>query len=129
MLRERNALATVAVKDLEAARRFYEGTLGLEHNGPRRQGMLTYKSGSSLILVYVSTFAGTNKATSASWDAGNEIDSIVEKLREKGVTFEHYTLPDTVLEGDVHVAGQMRTAWFKDPDGNILNLFSGSSNT
>ncbi|MGQ0527643.1 MAG: VOC family protein [Alphaproteobacteria bacterium] len=29
-------------------------------------------------------------------------------------------MKDTDLEGDVHSADDMRMAWFKDPDGNIL---------
>jgi hypothetical protein len=47
---------------------------------------------------------------------------VVEDLREKGVTFEQYDLPDTTREGDIHVMGDMRAAWFKDPDGNILSV-------
>ena len=49
-------------------------------------------------------------------------DAIVEELRAKGVTFEHYDLPEMTREGDVHVMGDLRAVWFKDPDGNILNL-------
>ncbi|HSU98073.1 MAG TPA: VOC family protein, partial [Gemmatimonadaceae bacterium] len=125
MLGDRNALATIAVSDIEVARKFYEETLGFQHKGPRRRGVLAYSSGATTFLVYASQYAGTNQATSASWDAGDDMDSIVKTLRTKGVTFEHYyDMPDTTLEGDIHVSGGMRTAWFKDPDGNILNLFS-----
>ena len=42
----------------------------------------------------------------------------------KGVAFEHYDLPDTEHEGDVHVMGEMRGAWFKDPAGNIIGLIN-----
>ncbi|MDG2522254.1 hypothetical protein P7B02_11945 [Caulobacter segnis] len=39
------------------------------------------------------------------------------------MAFEHYAeLPDTRLEGDVHVSGEMRIAWFKDRDGNIISI-------
>ena len=49
--------------------------------------------------------------------------AIVEDLTAKGVVFEHYDdLPETTREGDVHVMGDMRAVWFKDPDGNILSL-------
>lgn len=51
------------------------------------------------------------------------MDEEVRELKSKGVAFEHYNLPDTKLEGDVHVEDGMRLAWFKDPDGNILGLF------
>jgi hypothetical protein len=26
------------------------------------------------------------------------------------------------VDDDVHISGDMKVAWFKDPDGNILNL-------
>ncbi len=60
----------------------------------------------------------------ASETAGDsEIDAIVGALAAKGVTFEHYDdLPDVRREGDIHLAGPMRLAWLKDPDGNILAL-------
>jgi hypothetical protein len=51
----------------------------------------------------------------------------VKALRDKGVKFEHYEMPDTKLEGDIHVAGDLRVAWFKDPDGNIHSLASGAN--
>ena len=118
------AAATLAVGDLERARDFYENTLGL----PVLQevpGAILYKSGDSVVLVYPSEFAGTNKATAASWAVGDDFDSIVDDLREKGVTFEHYDdLPETTREGDVHVMDAYKAVWFKDPDGNILNLFN-----
>ena len=43
----------------------------------------------------------------------------------KGITFEHYDMPGMKREGDIHVDGDMKVAWFKDPDGNILNVVSG----
>jgi hypothetical protein len=83
---------------------------------------MLYKSGNSMVLVYPSEFAGTNKATAASWAVGDDFDAIVEDLRAKGVTFEKYDLPDTTREGDVHILGEFKAVWLKDPDGNILNL-------
>jgi len=38
------------------------------------------------------------------------------------VTFDHYEIPGMELDGDIHVGGGVKIAWFKDPDGNILNL-------
>ena len=46
-------------------------------------------------------------------------------LKAKGVVFERYDLPGLEREGDVHVGHGLRVAWFKDPDGNILNIVSG----
>jgi hypothetical protein len=38
------------------------------------------------------------------------------------VNFEHYDLPGMTRRGDVHIGDEMKVAWFKDPDGNILNI-------
>lgn len=52
MFPNRNALATIAVRDLKVARKFYEETLGFVHDGPRR-GVLVCTSGTSTFLVYM----------------------------------------------------------------------------
>lgn len=126
MLANKDAAATLAVTDLPAARDFYEKTLGLEaiQDTP---GSVLYKSGNSVVLVYPSEYAGTNKATAVSWAVGDDFDGIVEDLQGKGVTFERYDdLPETTREGDVHVMGDFKAVWFKDPDGNILNVINMS---
>ena len=121
MLGGKDAAATLAVSDLQRARDFYENTLGLTP-ALEPPGAILYKSGNSVVLVYPSEHAGTNQATAAAWAVGDDFDAIVQDLRSKGVTFEHYNLPDTTLDGDVHVMGDTKGVWFKDPDGNILNL-------
>jgi hypothetical protein len=60
-----------------------------------------------------------------TWTAGGELEGIVGALKDKGVRFEHYDMPGMKREGDIHLAGDMRAAWFKDPDGNILSIVSG----
>ena len=119
MLGEKDAIATLAVKDLDAARRFYEGTIGLKRTGDDDPEYSAYRSGSSSILVYRSRYAGTNQATSVTWMVGDEVEDIVRALKAKGVAFERYDLPDTTRKGDGHVTGDQKAAWFKDPDGNI----------
>jgi catechol 2,3-dioxygenase-like lactoylglutathione lyase family enzyme len=125
MLADKPALATIAVKDLAAARKFYEGKLGLKHSGTEDAEVAMYRSGDSSIVVYKSQFAGTNKATSATWGVGDEFDAVVRKLKTAGVTFEHYDMPGAKREGDVHIFGSFKAAWFKDPDGNILHVNNG----
>jgi len=56
---------------------------------------------------------------------GKEIEGIVDTLRSKGVKFEHYDVPQLKREGDIYSAGNFKTVWFKDPDGNILSLVTG----
>jgi catechol 2,3-dioxygenase-like lactoylglutathione lyase family enzyme len=120
-----DAVATIAVKDIEVAKRFYEGKLGLKLVASEGPQVLTYKAGSSQVLVYASQYAGSNKATSATWLVGDELDKVVQALKGKGVAFEHYDLANTTRQGDVHVSGKTRVAWFKDPDGNILSIVNG----
>jgi catechol 2,3-dioxygenase-like lactoylglutathione lyase family enzyme len=125
MLGDKGAIATVAVKDIQAARRFYEDQLGLKPVMAEDHGVITYKTGGSTLVVYTSQFAGTNKATSVTWSVGGDFDEIVQSLRSKGVAFEHYDgLPEVTREGDVHRVGDLKLAWFKDPDGNIHHLIS-----
>jgi catechol 2,3-dioxygenase-like lactoylglutathione lyase family enzyme len=126
MLADTEVLATIAVKNLAAAKKFYEGTLGFKPTGPSEQpSVVNYASGKSRFLVYESQFAGTNKATAATWEVGKQVTTLAKDLAAKGVKFEHYDMPGAKLEGDVHVMGEMKVAWCKDPDGNIL-AFVGS---
>ena len=121
MLSDNNAIATVAVKNLEESKKFYERTLGLT-KVMENDEVVAFKSGpSSTLFVYRSSFAGTNKATAVTFVAA-EVDELVRTLKSRGVTFEHYDLPKMTREGDIHVAGSMKAAWFKDPDGNIFSL-------
>jgi len=122
VLEDKDAIATIAVKDVVAARKFYEGTLGLRPEPGQEAGVVTYKSGKANVLVYRSDYAGTNKATAATWEVGGSLSTVVQELKSKGVSFEHYNLPGLELDGDVHSDGRMKVAWLKDPDGNILSL-------
>jgi len=125
MLGNKDAAANIAVRNIETARKFYEGTLGLKQVGAEGQQLIIFRSGSSTILVYRSNYAGTNKATAVTWTVGDDVEGIARALKAKGVTFEHYDMPGMTLKGDVHVAPAMKIAWFKDPDGNILSIVSG----
>ncbi len=119
-----DAVATVGVKDVQAARRFYEDTLGLTVEDAHGGDVVTYASGDTRLLVYQSAFAGTNQATCVTWTS-RDVDAVAAGLKARGVRFEHYDLPNMKREGDVHVSGDMRAAWFRDPDGNILAIVSG----
>ena len=117
---------SLAVSDAEVATSFYGGKLGLhvDKEDEQRQEWI-YRSGSTTLQVYVSGYAGTNKATAAFWVV-DDVEGEVADLRNEGITFEHYpNLPGVQLQGDIHVMGDEKAAWFKDPDGNILCIHNG----
>lgn len=122
-LAQEEAVANIAVKDLNAARKFYEEIIGLTPIRTESDELIVYRNGKSALYVYRSQYAGTNKATALTWTVSN-VDETVRSLKDKGVSFEHYDLPDTKREGDIHISGDMRMAWFKDPDGNIFCITS-----
>ena len=124
MLGKADATPMIAVKDLDRARKFYEDTLGLKAEEEMGGEVLTVTSGSTPITVYRSEFAGTNKATALTFQV-DDVETEVRELKEKGIFFEHYDLPGLQQQGDVYVAEGFKTAWFKDPDGNILSLAEG----
>ena len=125
MLGDRDAAANLAVKDLEVARKFYRDTLGLSQVAAEGEELIVFKSGNSTINVYRSQYAGTNKATAVTWPVGEDVEGVVQALKAKGVTFERYDMPGMTRQGDVYAADGMKVAWFKDPDGNILNIVNG----
>ena len=125
MLGKADATPMIAVKDLDRARKFYEETLGLEAKQEMGGEVLTVQSGRTPITVYRSEFAGTNKATALTFDV-DDIEGEVRELKDKGIFFEHYDLEGLTAKGDIYEGdGGFKTAWFKDPDGNILSLIEG----
>jgi catechol 2,3-dioxygenase-like lactoylglutathione lyase family enzyme len=119
-----DAQPTVAVKNLERAKAFYGEVLGLKPVGPEMGPVQAYLAGRTVIVVYESQFAGTNQATAITWPVGSRFDDAIGELKAKGVKFEHYDMPGVNRTGDVHEAGGLKLAWFKDPDGNIIHMGS-----
>ena len=126
MLKDRNSSAIVAVRDLTRARVFYEDTLGLTViESHADNGVFAVRTGQTVLTVYQSEFAGTNKANAVTWEMKGDLVEVVDDLRSKGVAFEHYPDMGLTLNGDIHEAGPAKLVWFKDPDGNILHLIEG----
>lgn len=118
---EHSSSAIIATRDLDRARRFYGDTLGLESTGDDGD-VLSFRTGSTLLMVYRSDSAGTNQANAVVWGAGDNFDAAIDELRANGVTFEEY--PDLGMDvaAGIHTTGTFKAAWFKDPDGNILHV-------
>lgn len=123
MLSDATVGVTIAVKDLEKAKQFYSGTLGLPMTGEGGGGAM-YSAGEGKLFVYPSPdVAGTNKATYAAFST-KEVRGIVKTLQDKGVEFDTFEMPGVTWDGAIAKMDGMEGAWFKDPDGNILNIVS-----
>ena len=119
MLKDIDSSAILAVTDIARAREFYSDILGLE---PRKDdgSVLSYRTGATTLVIYVSDYAGTNKANAVVWGVGDQFDAIVADLQAKRVVFEHYDMMER--RGDIHGGGDFKAVWFKDPDGNLLHI-------
>lgn len=128
MLSTHDTMATLAVKDLQTARGFYEGTLGLSPKSENEEGIV-YGTGSGAFFVYRSQFAGTNKATAMTFQVGaDDFDGEISALRDKGISFQTFDAPGIEWNDGVATMNEgpeLRSVWFEDPDGNILNVETG----
>ena len=127
MLGGAGIVAIVPVSDVEAAIRFYGETLGLELQ-ERRDDLpenreAEFRAGQGTLLVYESVGAGKSRHTIAGFRV-DDLDEVVGRLRERGVEFEEYDLPQMKTEGGIAAVGDVRAAWCRDPDGNLLALES-----
>jgi catechol 2,3-dioxygenase-like lactoylglutathione lyase family enzyme len=114
------AHATVAVTDIDRAKKFYGEILGFKVQEDRSDGV-TYQAGPTWFLVYPSQFAGTNQATYMSFEV-LDVVAAAKELRDRGIVFEEYDLPGLkTVDGIAEIQG-VKGAWFKDPDGNILAI-------
>ncbi|HLF68787.1 MAG TPA: VOC family protein [Gaiellaceae bacterium] len=120
-LSDRPVGSTVAVSDMERAKEFYEGKLGLSGGKDQADGGRTYAcGGGTRIHVYPSPDnAGKSGATLAAWQV-DDIEGAVDELAGKGVSFEQYGEPLNTDAKGIARLGDLAAAWFKDPDGNIL---------
>lgn len=129
MLSDHLAMPCLAVRDLDRARQFYEGTLGFrpaDVPGADEAVMgVVYATKDGGMLVYPSQYAGSNRATAVSFSIADEaFDAEVAALRAAGIEFQTFELPAGTWEDGVLVDGLMRSAWFADPDGNVVNVES-----
>lgn len=121
MLKDSTVTATVPAADLGRARSFYADKLGLTPSQELPGGLFYTTGPGTSFLLYESQFASGDH-TVARWRV-DDVPAEVAELRSRGVEFEHYDdMPGVTRRGDVHLAGDLKNAWFKDPDGNILSI-------
>lgn len=118
MLADSPVAAIIPVNDMARAKRFYTETLGLTLVKESPQDVM-FETGGSMIGLYETPYGGQAQHTLASWKVG-DLDAEMKELRSKGVAFEDYDLPGIKTVDGVAEADDMRGAWFKDSEGNIL---------
>jgi catechol 2,3-dioxygenase-like lactoylglutathione lyase family enzyme len=119
--------AAIAVSDMNRAKDFYEGRLGLYAQGDDPDGGRTYQCGEETTLHVFPTSgrARGSEATVAGWTV-DDLDAVVDELTATGVVFERYDEPPLKTDQKgIAVIGGTRSAWFKDPDDNLLALIEG----
>ena len=117
-------IAGLAVSDMDRARAFYEGQLGLSVGTDSGDNVAYRCAEGSVLHVYLSPeHAGTSTATLTSWYV-DDVEGVVEELSERGVVFERYFEgPITTDEkGIATFEGGAEVAYFRDPDGNTLSI-------
>lgn len=120
MLGSANIVAFVPVTDFARARAFYEGTLELRFVKEDGFAVVVNANGIMLRLVKLQEFEPVHY-TVLGWEV-KRIESIVQQLQQKGITFERYDFFKQDELGIWTTPSGDKVAWFKDPDGNTLSV-------
>ncbi len=119
-MKDSKAFSGFSVDDVDAARRFYGETLGLEvADHPAGLG-LTLASGGS-VFVYGKPDHQPATFTILNFPVA-DIDATVDALTAQGIALERYDGIDHDERGIAAPPMGPRIAWFKDPAGNILSV-------
>jgi catechol 2,3-dioxygenase-like lactoylglutathione lyase family enzyme len=124
MLTNSPVTPTLAITDLKRAKDFYEGKLGLTEDISMSDdnGVLYNAGQGSKLYIYSRPNPPTADNTQVSFKV-DDIEKAMEELSGSGVSFEHYDMPGLKTnEKGIAEMGKIKSAWFKDPDGNILSL-------
>jgi catechol 2,3-dioxygenase-like lactoylglutathione lyase family enzyme len=113
-------MAFIPVRDVEAARRFYETVLGLPVVDASPFALVVDANGTKVRITPVPELH-PQPFTIAGWQV-DDLDAAVSTLSARGVRFEHYDGMEQSDSGIWSSPSGDRVAWFDDPDGNILSL-------
>lgn len=106
--------------DLRRARTYYHDMFDMDpiESG---MGMLHYGAPQAGFDMYETPNAGTAQNTQMVWMT-DDLDADMRRLRERGVVFEDFEIPGmTTVDGVVEQDG-MRSAWFRDSEGNFIAI-------
>lgn len=114
--------ARLAASDIGRARAWYAEKLGIE---PEREEMggagLWYRCAGTWFYLYQTDTAGTARNTVGGWEV-SDIRAVMAELQSRGVAFEDYDFGEMKTVDGLLSAGDYHAAWFRDSEGNILEL-------
>lgn len=122
MFESSHAFSSFAVRDVAAAKRFYESTLDVRTQGGPMGTLELHLPGGTTVLVYPKPDHQPATFTVLNFPVA-DIDAAVDELVRRGVRFEHYDREDIRTDAKGISRGNgPAIAWFKDPSGNILSV-------
>ncbi|SDC15280.1 VOC family protein [Pedobacter soli] len=123
MLKNREVFSSFSVNDIQEAKDFYQGTLGIEVKDSPMGVIELQISGSNNVLIYPKPNHIPATFTVLNFPVDN-IDDTADELIAKGVKFELYHTEHikTDEKGISRDNGGPNIAWFRDPAGNILSI-------
>jgi predicted enzyme related to lactoylglutathione lyase len=119
MLSDHQVYAAIPTADLDAARGFYEEVLGFVPREANPAGIY-YDGGVGTYFVLTRSSGKASGSHTQMAFRVSEIESEVRDLQRRGVTFEEYETPKTV--DGIATIPIGRTAWFRDPEGNLIGM-------
>ncbi|MBF6173231.1 VOC family protein [Nocardia blacklockiae] len=128
LLNSAHAVTKLPAQDLDRARRFYRDVLGLEAV-EEREGGLRYVCGTTEFHLFLSSGAASGTSTQMGFEV-DDLDQVMAELRERGLRFEAFDIPNFKVDGDVVTVPSNypskgtgeRGAFFRDSEGNLLAL-------
>jgi catechol 2,3-dioxygenase-like lactoylglutathione lyase family enzyme len=118
MLKDRRVFTTLPVTDPARARRFYKEKLGLSPTQPDGD---FYECGEGTRFVISKMGSKPGGHTQMAF-AVDDIAGTLRELRSKGVVFEEYDYPGLKTVDGISDAGDLKAAWFKDSEGNMISV-------
>ena len=121
LLSDHRAYPTIPAADIGRAKAWYKDKLGLVPAEENPFGVIYRLADGTGFQLYPSQFAGTAQNTAMGFNS-SDVVSDMKMLRERGVTFEEYDMPELKTENGMATMGPYHGAWFKDSEGNILAI-------
>ncbi|MHB1341862.1 MAG: VOC family protein [Coriobacteriia bacterium] len=114
------ASAVLPAEDLERARTFYTETLGLPViDMPGDQFMISAGAGTRVLVYHRPRTVAEHTVLTFIVD---DIHATMSDLMSRSVVFEDYDLPDLKTVDGVAESETEHAAWFRDTEGNIINI-------